>query len=221
VLFLDEPLSNLDAALRGSMRSELSRLHRETGVTTVYVTHDQSEALALSDQILVMRLGEVIEKGSPTDVYERPQTLYGAKFVGAANCLTGTLTEVDSGEAVVTVASGERLRARAEWLQSPDLGSPVTVVVRPEDVEVAAPDQAVNVLSGKVRQASYFGSHRELLVAIGGDEVKVQAPKGVRGDLDEVLRLHLPVEALRILPQAGLQSELGADQTEMHTATRS
>jgi iron(III) transport system ATP-binding protein len=201
VLFLDEPLSNLDAALRNSMRAELSRLHRETGVTTVYVTHDQSEALALSDQILVMRLGKVMEQGSPAEVYERPTTLYGAQFVGAANCLAATVTAVEEGEVALKLDSGGSLRAPADRLGPSAVGSAVTVLVRPEDIEVEADARSTNVVSGSVRSASYFGSFRELVVAVGPDEVKVRAPKANKSTISDSVRLHIPPDRLRILAE--------------------
>jgi iron(III) transport system ATP-binding protein len=199
VLFLDEPLSNLDAALRGTMRAELSRLHRETGVTTVYVTHDQSEALALSDQILVMRLGKIMEQGTADEVYERPRTLYGARFVGAANSFPATVTTVEAGDAVLTLDSGVVVRAPADWLTGSEVGNAVTVLVRPEDVEVDEDGRSTNVLTGAVRSASYFGSYRELVVAVGPDDVKVRAPKTIT--VGESVRLFIPPNRLRILAE--------------------
>lgn len=199
VLLLDEPLSNLDAALRNSMRAELSRLHRETGVTTVYVTHDQSEALSLSDQILLMQTGEIIERGSPTEVYENPQTVYGAHFVGAANCLAAKVKKVEDGEATVELPTGERLRVAAVSLQRSHVGNTVTVAIRPEDIIVSASGQSSNAVLSTVRHAGYFGSHRELLVTVGNDEVKVQVPKTHSSNVGDVLILHLPPEQLRIL----------------------
>jgi ABC-type Fe3+/spermidine/putrescine transport system ATPase subunit len=199
VLFLDEPLSNLDAALRNTMRAELSRLHAETGVTTVYVTHDQSEALALSDQILVMRLGKIMEQGSATDVYEHPTSLYGARFVGAANCLVGTVTAVDSGEATISLNSGGTLRAPADWLTPTNVGTSVTALVRPEDIEVEDDTRSTNTIKGMVRHASYFGSYRELVVVVGNEEVKVRAPKNSKSTSGDSVRLHIPPDRLRVL----------------------
>jgi iron(III) transport system ATP-binding protein len=218
VLFLDEPLSNLDAALRTTMRLELSRLHKETGVTTVYVTHDQSEALVLSDQILVMRFGEIMEQGTPVEVYESPQTIYGARFVGAANCLSARLTKIDGPEAVVELATGDLLQAPADRLGESDVGAPVTVVLRPEDVHVDVNRASSNVLSGIVRQASYFGSHRELVVAVGPDQIKVQAPKSNTSGVEQALLLHVPPDRLRILPRTRPEPQPETVPAELRSA---
>jgi iron(III) transport system ATP-binding protein len=208
VLLLDEPLSNLDAALRNSMRAELSRLHRETGVTTVYVTHDQSEALNLSDQILLMQTGEIIERGSPTEVYENPRTVYGAHFVGAANCLSAKVATIDAGQATVELATGEKLSAAAGWLKRGDVGTVVTVAIRPEDVVVSASGESSNAVLSTVRHAGYFGSHRELLVTVGSDEVKVQVPKTHSSNVGDLLILHMPPGQLRILPPSESRSNV-------------
>jgi iron(III) transport system ATP-binding protein len=206
VLLLDEPLSNLDAALRNTMREELSRLHRETGVTTVYVTHDQSEALNLSDQILLMQTGEIIERGSPTEVYENPRTVYGARFVGAANCFPAKVTKVEADMATVELTTGETLKTTTSWLKQTHVGNAVTVAIRPEDVVVSAPGKNANAVLSTVLHASYFGSHRELLVTVGNDEVKVHVPKADTSNAGDPLFLHMPPGQLRILPYAAGQS---------------
>ncbi len=200
VLLLDEPLSNLDAALRNEMRAELARLHRETQVTSVYVTHDQSEALALSDRILLMRAGTIVEDGVPTDVYERPTTIYGARFVGAANCLTASVVEIGAAGATVRLGTGDVLHAHADALAAADVGSTVSVVIRPEDVAIAqAGDGLTNLAAGVLRQSTYLGSHKELLVVIGDQLVRVRAPKNVPIADGGPVTLHLPADALRLL----------------------
>ena len=208
VLLLDEPLSNLDAALRNTMREELSRLHRETGVTTVYVTHDQSEALNLSDQILLMQTGEIIERGSPTAVYENPRTVYGARFVGAANCFPAKVKKIDSDVATVELSTGETLNTTVGWLKKDHVGNAVTVAIRPEDIVVSAPGKNANAVLSTVRHASYFGAHRELLVTVGSHEVKVNVPKTDTSTVGDPLFLHMPSTQLRILPSAADQSNL-------------
>ena len=207
VLLLDEPLSNLDAALRGEMRAELARLHHETGMTTVYVTHDQSEALALSDQILLMRHGEVVERGAPESIYEQPSTQYGAQFVGAANCLSASVVEVAGGSATLALGSGDRLRTPAAWLEPSDVGSRVVVVVRPEDVVVIQSREvyAENVVSGALVQSTYLGSHYELVLTIGGDTVKVHAPKTVGRANDRTISLYVAPDAMRVLAPRGAE----------------
>src|SRR5271169_6494693 len=135
LLLLDEPLSNLDAKLRDRMRSELKRLQRELGLTTVYVTHDQSEALALSHEIAVMNDGRVVQVGTPRQIYEQPCNQFVADFVGTTNFIGGIVTALDDGNGRCLVGSAMGpLRVQASQGVSKD--NPVTVSVRPEDVEL-------------------------------------------------------------------------------------
>ena len=135
LLLLDEPLSNLDAKLRDRMRSELKRLQRELDLTTVYVTHDQSEALALSHEIAVMNEGRVVQVGTPRQIYEQPTDQFVADFVGSTNFIGGTVDRrIADGRCVVRSAMGE-LKAHASEGVSRNMA--VIVSVRPEDVELS------------------------------------------------------------------------------------
>src|SRR5207253_559247 len=130
VLLLDEPLSNLDATLREEMRFEIRRLHEELGITTVYVTHDQAEAMVTSDRIAIMREGRIEQIGSPEDVYEQPRTRFVASFIGRTNCLDGVVVDdrrVDCGGLVLEVANGAAAPSRA----------PVAVSIRPQSIAIA------------------------------------------------------------------------------------
>jgi iron(III) transport system ATP-binding protein len=170
LLLLDEPLSNLDAKLRERMRFELKRLQRELGLTTIYVTHDQSEALALSHEIAVMREGNIVQIGSPRDVYERPGNKFVADFVGLTNFIDATVEgrgeapdhyRVSSCLGTLCVYSIEALRA----------GDAVLVSVRPEDVELSeTPTQAgpdVNLLQGTVDFKVFLGEFIDFQVKVG------------------------------------------------------
>src|SRR5678809_1203725 len=138
LLLLDEPLSNLDAKLRERMRFELKRLQRELGITTVYVTHDQSEALALSHQIAVMNRGRIHQIGRPRDIYEHPSNQFVADFVGNTNFLDGTVVRQDAPDrAVVRTEIGE-ISVRASRPLRPD--ERVAISIRPEDVELSESD---------------------------------------------------------------------------------
>jgi iron(III) transport system ATP-binding protein len=133
LLLLDEPLSNLDAKLRDRMRTELKRLQRDLNLTTVYVTHDQSEALALSHEIAVMSEGRVVQVGTPRQIYEQPNNRFVADFVGTTNFIGGTVTALDGGRCVVSSAMGD-IKAHASE------GVPRTArssSIRPEDVELS------------------------------------------------------------------------------------
>ena len=136
LLLLDEPLSNLDAKLRDRMRSELKRLQRELGLTTVYVTHDQSEALALSHEIAVMNDGRVVQIGTPRQIYEQPCNQFVADFVGTTNFIGGTVAALDDGNGRCLIGSAMGpLRVQAS--QGVVKDGAVTVSVRPEDVELS------------------------------------------------------------------------------------
>jgi iron(III) transport system ATP-binding protein len=130
LLLLDEPLSNLDAQLREQMRSELVRLQRNTGVTTIYVTHDQSEALAISDRIAVMNEGRIVQIGTPEEIYDRPDSSFVANFIGRSNFLRGDLAVAAAGRAIACVATeiGD-LRCWFKQLTQPQQG--ISIVVRP------------------------------------------------------------------------------------------
>src|SRR6266850_4521579 len=135
LLLLDEPLSNLDAQLRDEMRSELKRLQSKIGITTVYVTHDQSEALALSDQIAVIDRGHITQIGSPQDIYFRPANPFVARFVGATNLLPGRVLAMSDGRGRVEVLDGRQIQCMV--LQKIDDPS-VSVSIRPESIRLSA-----------------------------------------------------------------------------------
>jgi len=166
LLLLDEPFSNLDAKLRVQMRAELARLQRELGITTLYVTHDQEEALVLSDRIAVLDAGRLVQAGTPRELYERPKDVFVADFLGGANLLPGVVVRGGHGEAEVQV--GEvRLVGAAETDLAP--GQPVWVSVRPEHLELRPRPGVPGSLSGTVRATDYLGwtLQAEVLLAQG------------------------------------------------------
>ncbi len=169
LLLLDEPLSNLDAKLRQKMRFELRRMQRDFGLTTVYVTHDQSEALALSQKIAVMNEGRIVQIGSPRDVYERPLNKFVADFVGNTNFIDGALVSAGgNGGGRVATALGEFNVQCADNLAK---GTRVTVSVRPEDIELfeTAPtrDDDDNLCHGIVEAKVFLGDYLDLQVKVG------------------------------------------------------
>jgi spermidine/putrescine transport system ATP-binding protein len=179
VLLLDEPLGALDLKLRRTLQDELKRIQTEVGITFVYVTHDQEEALALSDRIAVMHAGKVEQLGSPEELYERPATRFVADFIGTTNLLEGTVDGVDGDVAVVTLSSGERIRAAGTGLRP---GHTVELSVRPEAIDVrhangrAADDPSA--LGGRIEQVAYLGGTvRYIVRTTGGLSVSAVAPK--------------------------------------------
>ena len=168
LLLLDEPLSNLDAKLRERMRFELKRLQRELRITTVYVTHDQSEALALSHEIAVMNEGRIQQVGGPRDIYERPASPFVADFVGSTNFLDGSVLGPDAtqGQYRVRTEIGDVSVQATEHLAASDK---VLLSVRPEDVGLteAKPDGAVNVWEATVDQKVFLGEVVDFQVKLG------------------------------------------------------
>ena len=167
VLLLDEPLSNLDAKLRERMRVELRELQRQLRITTLYVTHDQIEALSMSNQIAVMNAGVIVQEGGPRDIYLQPKSKFVANFIGSTNQLPGQVTKVDAGSlGVVRTDVGE---IACELLSGLSVGANVVVVIRPESVVLhqTKPTQSANVIEAKIGAAMFLGEYLECTVEVG------------------------------------------------------
>lgn len=174
VLLFDEPLSNLDAKLRVQMRLEIRRLQQRLQITSVYVTHDQDEAMTLSDQVVVMHQGRIQQVGTPPEIYSRPRTLFVADFIGKANFLAGTVRHVEGGRADVEIAQG-RVRVPAEGFRPGDM---VWLLLRPEAIGLAP--AGAGRWQGRIAAATYLGSEIFYEVMVGGQTllVKVGHPQG-------------------------------------------
>ena len=168
LLLLDEPLSNLDAKLRELMRFELKRLQRELRITTVYVTHDQSEALALSHQVAVMNLGRIQQIGTPREIYERPQTKFVADFVGTTNFVDGHVVSRDAEDGFYRIDS-ELGPLRAFSVEAVKPGDTVVLSIRPEDVHLSEskPEGEVNTWHAMVDQKVFIGEAMEWRILVG------------------------------------------------------
>jgi spermidine/putrescine transport system ATP-binding protein len=181
VLLLDEPLGALDLKLRKALQLELKRVQSEVGITFVYVTHDQEEALTMSDRIAVMRGGQVEQLGTPEELYERPRTRFVADFIGTSNLLRGSVESVADGRAVVRLATGEACLTTVQ----PDVtaGRTVELSIRPEAIALheqngAGPSTAPGAFSATVEQVAYLGGNVQYLVrSTGGQSITVVAPK--------------------------------------------
>jgi ABC-type Fe3+/spermidine/putrescine transport system ATPase subunit len=179
-LLFDEPLSNLDAVLREQMRFEIRSLQKRLGITSLYVTHSQEEALALSDRIVVMDRGKVVQEGTPTEIYERPRTSFVAGFIGLTNILVLRDPASEGGSVVGTVGSGDRVRAAAG--RTTALEGRLPVSVRPSDIRILQPGAPVregfNALSGTVRSTVFTGGIVDYFVSTDTDaelEIRVQS----------------------------------------------
>jgi putative spermidine/putrescine transport system ATP-binding protein len=173
VLLLDEPLSNLDAKLRLEMRAEIKRLHQELGLTSIYVTHDQAEALSLSDRIVVMREGRVLQVGTPADIHDRPCSVFVADFVGYRNLLPLTVSGRGADGLLTAEGGGLRLRGRGNLA----LGSAVLAAIRPEDLSVVDEASSAAVARGTVRLVEYQGREYDVEIALdSGAVLKARLP---------------------------------------------
>ncbi|MBR4444889.1 MAG: ABC transporter ATP-binding protein [Solobacterium sp.] len=166
VLLFDEPLSNLDAKLRVTMRTEIRRIQQEAGITAVYVTHDQSEAMAISDKIIIMNQGVVAQMGTPQEIYYHPNSEFVADFIGEANFLKGKITELNGADGAVDV-HGHRVELHE--LQGRSVGDECTLVLRPEGAVVADDGQ----LPCEVILSTFMGSYQNYHVMVGDTLVKI------------------------------------------------
>ena len=195
LILMDEPLSNLDAKLRLEMRHEIRRIHREVKRTTIYVTHDQDEALSLADRIVVLQDGRVQQVGTPEDLYLRPANLAVARFMGYRNIIALAVERIDGG--TVTLAAGDlRLQGTA---QAAVAGGRAVIAVRPEDNALGG--KGVNALSGTVDQVEYCG--RDYLVDVVTSAGTFYLRTERRVSPDETVELSIAPERMLVFPAEG------------------
>jgi iron(III) transport system ATP-binding protein len=172
LMLLDEPLSNLDAKLRETMRFELKRLQRELGLTTVYVTHDQSEALAMSSRIAVMNAGKIEQIGKPREIYTQPKTQFVAEFIGISNFIPGKITESVGEDLRIDTAEGTLWGVAAASVTK---GSDVLIALRPENISISTSSTGQrNEWRGTVLTRAFMGDSVDHVVGVGKFELRVQ-----------------------------------------------
>jgi len=208
-LLLDEPLSNLDANLRDEMRSEVRRIHDETGLTTVFVTHDQSEALVLADRIVVMSDGLLQQTGTPEEIYESPATEFVARFIGRCNVLPGILLpsgQIDIGGILILAED-----------HPPDLGvgCEVALCIRPQSIimePIYCPTDIsnINCFTALVERHNYFGEFREYQVYVENTSLRLNVVTSptVRHQLGDRMYLRIPQEHCRVVPRSGINNQV-------------
>jgi iron(III) transport system ATP-binding protein len=192
VLLFDEPLSNLDAKLRRRMRDDIRELQQGLGLTSVYVTHDQEEALAVSDRIIVMNQGTIAQEGSPADLYERPADAFVADFIGGANLVRCEVVGRQGGNAVV------RLGPLTLNLPSPLQPQEAILVVRPSSVRLQV-EAALNAVPAEIRKATYLGSHWDYTLATEIGELFVTQQDAVRHEPGATVHVTLAPERLALV----------------------
>ena len=204
ILLLDEPLSNLDAKLRVEVRTELRQLQQKLGITTIYVTHDQDEALSMSDIIAVMKGGRIEQIGSPWEIYFRPVNRFVADFVGTVNFLAGKVLRAE-GKTLVIDYSGMELRVPGEVDAGP--GEAVTLVVRPECIHLAGPGEVISggaVLDGAIENYSFLGRIIRYWVRVGQELFVIDdANVDLAGARTGAVKLCLDARKLHILKDGG------------------
>ena len=187
VLLLDEPLSNLDAKLREQMRVELRAVQQRVGLTAVYVTHDQTEALAISDFIGVMSEGRLVEYGSPGEIYDRPKSRFAAEFIGAANVVP--LSDLRS--------EGGKSRARTPWGEihfiSDGQKTPRSIVIRPEDFQIIPGGEGENVWQAQLEQVIFLGAAYECRLGLAGTTLRAQFPRSVALSAGQRICVHVDI----------------------------
>ncbi len=188
VLLLDEPLSNLDAQVRLRLRAEIRRLQRRIGITTIYVTHDQEEALSMSDMVVVMSKGRVMQTGRPEEIYHKPENAFVAEFLGVTNQLRGRV----SGDGQTALVAGACLPFQG----TPD--SPVVAIFKANDATIArdaAMGEASAVFSGRIEESSFIGSLYRHYVNVNGEMILIDTPEAVK---DAEVNVLVPKDKLQI-----------------------
>ena len=197
VLLLDEPLGALDLKLRKDMQNELKRIQRQTGITFIYVTHDQEEALSMSDVIVVMAEGKIQQIGSPVDIYNEPENAFVADFIGESNILDGMML------------ADFKVRFSGHTFECVDRGFAarelVDIVVRPEDVDVVPTDKGM--LTGTVSSVTFKGDYYEIIVDVGGFKWMLETSDFV--GVDEVIGLHIEPEAIHVMKKSEYSGMFG------------
>ena len=198
ILLLDEPLSNLDAKLRVEMREEIKDIQRKLGITTIYVTHDQEEAMAVSDRIAIQNYGKIMQVGTPKEIYDKPENLFIATFIGKGALIEGMVEEL--GEyAKVTIGESylEGVNTGESELEDAEH---VACVIRPESFFLEAPDEPHNILEGIIEWSAFVGPLVEVKVKIGETSLMIDAPTNREYIAGETLKVYVPKEKTIVLP---------------------
>ena len=203
VLLMDEPFSNLDAKLRDQMRVELKELQKRLGTSILFVTHDQTEALALSDRIAVMKSGKVEQIGAPLDLYTHPQTPFVRDFLGQTLQIQADIHSItDDGSVQVALANGQILQVSGHsHLSAMRTSGPCLVTIRPEEIAIGEPSeqQAANHLAARIRTLLFLGQHYEALVDCeGGYQFLIHLPRLSSWQEGQAISIHLPSQFLQL-----------------------
>jgi iron(III) transport system ATP-binding protein len=202
ILLLDEPLSNLDALLREQMRFEIAQLHKQYGITTIYVTHDQTEAMVISDRIAVLDKGRLMQLGTPSEIYSRPANKFVAGFMGTTNFIQGKVQDISGDYTVVSTNDGLILHGRGIGLKK---GQEVDVAVRPENIEFLSESQAsnlpgdLNIFDATVARATYVGELIDYQLNLQHSIIRAKGDVRRKRAAGEKVKIHLDPDQLSVL----------------------
>jgi ABC-type Fe3+/spermidine/putrescine transport system ATPase subunit len=210
VLLLDEPLGSLDYKLRKDMQFELKRIHREVGVTFIYVTHDQEEAMTMSDRIVVMSNGHIEQDATPAEIFDRPLTAFVADFIGDTNIVHGVVTRIENGHATVDLGPLGEIGGSTDDNVAP--GDRVRVSIRPTDVRVEAGPSGGAVVQDSV----LVGGHIAMKITSGEETVVAHVGRGTSFEPGSDVRLHVDSDRIRVF--AADQPEAAAEQAAVDQA---
>ena len=197
VLLLDEPLSNLDAKLRVQLLEEIKALQKRLGITTIYVTHDQEEAMSVSDRIAIQNYGKVMQIGDPLDIYNVPKTVFIATFMGRGALLEGNVTSVNE---YVQMRIGNIELTGLDSTRTISMGDKASCIIRPESYQIIEPDEPSNTLEGVVEWASFIGPYTEVRLDIDGHKVLVDVPPDVTAEIGGKLKVYIAYKNTIMLP---------------------
>jgi iron(III) transport system ATP-binding protein len=202
LLLFDEPLSNLDAGLRDRMRFELVELQRRLGQTSLYVTHDQSEAMLMSDRIILMRDGEIIQSGTPRELYERPATRFAAEFLGNANIVAGTIVKaLPDGHALVSLPDNQCVEGRFAQPGSARTTGSVLVSIRAEGISVMGEKTGANCFAAEVTSASFLGAMVICQVRMDSLTLRAELPARAAPKPGEAIRVRIDPAAVTLITE--------------------
>jgi len=203
VLLLDEPLSNLDAKLRVKMREEIRRLQKRLGITTIYVTHDQEEAMSLSDRIAIMNDGKVVQVGHPREIYMSPGNLFVATFIGRSTALMGRVVEVSGENVKLDVGDGVVIKGRLARGYELRTNDEAIAIMRPEDFDLDKPKAEANELSGIVDLTMFIGAFNQVKIRLSNQSFKAYLDPDIEVRSGTEMTVYIRVDDVIIFPRRG------------------
>lgn len=213
VLLLDEPLSNLDAKLRETMRFELRELQRALGITTLYVTHNQSEAMVLSDELIVMNEGEFVQKGDPVEVYNNPKSEFVADFIGDTNMIDAVVQSSQVGRSTVRIKRTDK-ELVIETHANMNLGQEILLSIRPEDFHLTSDTVSnQNELTGQVTDRTFFGKYLEVKLDIGYENPITTSLRNYELNIGDRVSVGINLSRIHVFSESSTETPEGVKQT--------